>query len=78
MVIDNRRSCYVDKRKAIFHKWVDSSFPKDNGFIIQTLALIEYEDGSVAQIQPKKIRFADGGDFNSFVWHPLKGEEGDI
>lgn len=75
---DSRRSCYVDSRKAIFHRWVDTSFPKDKGFILQTLALVEFEDGSVQQVQPKKIRFADGGAFNEFVWYPRKGEEDDL
>lgn len=68
MMNDSRRSCYVEGRKAIFHRWVETSFPKDKGFILQTLALVEYQDGSVAQIQPKKIRFADGGAFDEFVW----------
>lgn len=72
---DSRRSCYVDNRKAIFHRWVDTSFPKDKGFILQTLALVEYEDGSVQQVQPKKIKFADGGAFDQFVWKPVRGDE---
>lgn len=72
---DTRRSCYVDNKKAIFHRWVDTSFPKDKGFISQTLALVEYEDGSVAQIQPKKVKFADGGDFDQFTWMPRKEED---
>lgn len=74
---DSRRSCYVDEKKAIFHRWVDTSFPKDKGFILQTLALVEYENGSVQQVQPKKVRFADGGGFDQFAWRPRKGEEED-
>lgn len=77
LINDTRRSCYVDKRRAIFHRWVDTSFPKEKGFILQTLALVEYEDGSVAQLQPKKIRFADGGNFDEFIWIDEKGEDDD-
>lgn len=76
---DSRRPCFVKEaeyKKAIFHRWVDTSFPKEKGFILQTLALVEYEDGSIAQIQPKKLIFADGGDFDKFTWkNPFNKEE---
>lgn len=75
MINDTRRPCYIDNRKAIFHRWVETSFPKDKGFILQTLALVEYEDGHVAQIQPKKVIFADGGSFDEFDWKAKKTEE---
>ena len=75
MMNDTRRSCYVDNKRAIFHRWVDTSYPKDKGFIQQTLAIVEFEDGSVQQAQPKKVRFADGGDFDKFAWRPNKDEE---
>ena len=72
---DTRRSCYVDGKKAIFHRWVDTSFPKDKGFILQTLALVEYEDWYFQKFQTKNIKFADGGSFDQFIWRPIKDED---
>lgn len=49
------------EKKAIFHGWCMNSVIKEDGSgIIQTLALVEYADGSVAQVNPKNLRFTDG------------------
>ena len=67
IIEDGKRACYIQtkdgRRKAIFHRWIDLSCP-----ITQTLALVEYEDGTMAQIKPGNIIFADGGDFEHLVW----------
>lgn len=73
-VIFDRRPCYVgsDYKKALFHRWADSEFPKKDGVTIrQVLGIVEYEDGVVAQVEPKSIIFADGGEFGEYVWFPL-------
>lgn len=51
----------VEKR-AIFHGWTQSIVgkTKTNEIIVQTLALVEYEDGSLAQVKAKSLRFTDG------------------
>ena len=47
--------------KAIFHTWCMNAVIKDEAHgIIQTLALVEYADGSIAQVNPKNLRFTDG------------------
>lgn len=76
IIEDGKRPCYVqlkefngEKHKAIFHRWIELSCP-----ITQTLALVEYEDGSVAQVKPTSIIFADGGDFDILTWEEENNE----
>lgn len=45
------------EKKALFHCWTVSKVDED---LIQTLALVEYEDGSLAQVKLKCLRFTDG------------------
>ena len=72
-----QRSCYVNGKKAMFHTWVGVSeivAPSvlkgghSGGVISDVLGLVEYEDGTVAKVNPNKIRFADGGGFGDHVW----------
>lgn len=59
------RLCYVDNwqrdhQKAIFHKWIDNTIHKKNGeTILQTLALVEFEDGTLARVDYTSIKFED-------------------
>lgn len=82
------RLCFVDDKKALFHRWIEDTKPilKFNAFInaekrkiiaeefknneilspycdiekqIQTLALVELENGQVIMVAPHKVRFAD-------------------
>lgn len=82
------RPCYVDTKKALFHKWINketpilkvnaqlnydevlyvqSRFKEDNvipkwcdvAMQNRTLGLVEYEDGTVAEVEPTRIIFAD-------------------
>ena len=62
------RPCYVDGKKALFHRWTERSeiIPPSpmigghgGGCIKFTSAIIEYDDGSIAEVEPSKIRFAD-------------------
>ena len=70
------RPCYVRKKKALFHRWIEMTFPKGSSFFHQTLAIVEFEDGHVEQVRPKSIVFADGGHFNDITWKELN-DDGD-
>lgn len=73
------RPCYVisTKQKALFHKWITVAevIPPSNlrsghhgGQIIDTYALVEFEDGRMGRIHSSNIRFDDGGKFNEHYW----------
>lgn len=69
------RLCYVDTwqrehQKALFHKWVDNPITRKDGVqVMQTLALVEFEDGSVSRVEAKSIRFDDSPRyFEQHVW----------
>ena len=70
------RPCYVRKKKALFHRWIEMTFPKGSSFFHQTVAIVEFEDGHIEQVQPKSIVFADGGHFNDITWKELN-DDGD-
>ena len=73
IVSDGKRPCYVQTkdtgRKAIFHRWIELSCP-----ITQTLALVEYEDGTIGQVKPTSLTFIDGGEFEDFDWKEEEDE----
>lgn len=51
----------TDKR-ALFHRWVEE--------VGMTLALLEFEDGHLAKVNPKNIRFLDSrGMFSDIYWN---------
>ena len=62
------RPCFVDGKKALFHTWVHWSEPippsalagGHNGGVAQgAYAIVEYEDGTVGEVPPRAVRFAD-------------------
>lgn len=58
------RPCIVNGKEARFHKWVEISIPVINDGIYAgsrqfTLGLVEYQDGTVEEVTPHKIRFTD-------------------
>ncbi len=64
----NMRLCTVGGRRAVFHKWVEVSevIPPSlfvdgppGGTISDTLALVEFEDGSVSKVRPERVIFLD-------------------
>lgn len=78
-----RRPCYVDGKKAMFHCWASITWkilPGYSGgradqtaqFVPNTMAIVEYEDGTVDTITPLRIRFADGGDFAETAWEEVR------
>lgn len=62
------RACYVNGKKALFHKWCENAQPLEpsalafghkGGQLWHTLGLIEYEDGTVKFVDPFCIKFCD-------------------
>ena len=78
------RECTVDGKRVYFHQWnthknVVEASPfiggAPAGQIEYTVALVEYEDGSVAEVAPSRIKFADRPDescdvANKQTWTP--------
>ena len=83
------RPCYVNGRRALFHRWTDSARPvKARGMEEEENAeryqlhsvhgLVEYEDGTMERVWPSAIQFADGGYFDDYAWTlPWKYDEGE-
>lgn len=81
------RPCYVNGRKALFHRWVNTanpSLPKgvdandEKARFFQhrsTAGLVEFENGIVTRVWPQEIRFADGGHFDKCEWLPMEKME---
>ena len=62
------RPCYVNGEKALFHRWVDRreiigpsplKGGHSGGVISFTNAIVEFENGNVAEVLPRDICFAD-------------------
>lgn len=62
------RPCIVNGKEALFHRWsekADIYAPSPvvgghgGGAVKWTVAIIEYEDGQVAEVMPCDIRFLD-------------------
>lgn len=75
------RPCYVNGRRALFHRWANSARPQlpkgmepgENARYFQfrsTHGLVEFEDGTVDLVWPRDIQFADGGHFRDYAWIP--------
>lgn len=63
------RPCYVEGKKALFHRWEEFSkivAPSPmigghaGGQITETFAIVEYEDGTIQEVQPNRIKFVTG------------------
>ena len=64
MVKIEYRPCYVNEKKAIFHRWsekadviLEREYFKD--LINCTLGIVELEDGTIQEVEPRSIRFCD-------------------
>lgn len=58
------RPCIIKTtdERALFHRWVEE--------VGMTIALVEFEDGHVAKVNPKNIRFLDSrGMFSDICWN---------
>lgn len=78
------RPCFADGKKAMFHQWTNESeiVPPSimrgghsGGVISTTLAIVEYEDGTVHKTFPEKVRFADGGEFAETAFLDKEAEQ---
>ena len=68
------RSCVVDGKKALFHKWTERSqvIPPSpmvgghgGGVMKAPFGIIEYEDGKIAEVDPTSIQFLDTNRFGA-------------
>lgn len=62
------RPCVVQLKKALFHRWTHKSeiVPPSplrgghsGGVLSGEFGIIEFEDGTIAEVEPQKIRFID-------------------
>lgn len=94
------RPCYVDGKKALFHKWAqkDDIIVKTDGFFVsmrgikeiklykkggtlqkkyenikisKTIGIVEYADGTIAEVAPTNIKFADN-EIQKYAFMPMK------
>lgn len=72
-----------EKHKALFHCWNHRSELYDaspmigghpGGHVSGTFAIVEYEDGTVHEVEPQKIRFVD----NTVCEYAFSGNGGEI
>lgn len=80
------RPCWVDGRRAIFHRWTDSARPvkprgmEDEGTaeryqLHSVHALVEYEDGTMERVWPNTVQFADSEIlFSDYDWEAMEEE----
>ena len=63
------RPCYVDGKKALFHRWEDRAEVVEPSIMVGghpggqlkwTCAIVEYEDGTIETVYPTKVRFIPG------------------
>ena len=77
------RPCWVNGRRAIFHRWTDSARPvkqavtnEDGVEHFQKYSvhgLVEYEDGTMEREWPNVIQFADSWEhFQQFNWAAME------
>lgn len=78
------RPCIVNGKKAVFHRWHEFCNVVEAGIAIgshpagqikYTLGTVEFEDGTIEEVAPHKIKFAD---FKvDEVWKEQAKREGD-
>lgn len=63
------RPCMVGDRRALFHGWEEKAWTVPDGLtpgsapggqVKLSLAIVEYEDGTMDEVAPMQIRFTDG------------------
>ena len=81
LVGPERRPCYANGEKAMFHQWINRaqvvpSSPMigghNGGQMWEVFGLVEMEDGHMREVYPIDVVFADGGDFNMIAFRPQK------
>jgi hypothetical protein len=72
------RPCWVQGKRALFHRWADTRRPvtprgideteTDRRYQVWTVhAIVEFEDGKLARVYPSEVEFADP-DFFEEMW----------
>lgn len=80
------RPCFVNGRRALFHRWADSARPAKpygqeddenapNYQLHSVQAIVEYDDGTVARVWPSALKFLPSEQFNDYAWAPWTMEE---
>lgn len=83
------RPCWVNGRRALFHRWTDSARPaKARGeendpeakyFQLYSVhALVEYEDGTMARVWPAVLQFAPSADFAEYDWEGMEAKRDEL
>ena len=84
LVGPERRPCYVDGEKAIFHQWINRAqvappspmiCGAPGGQLWEVFGLVEMEDGHMEEVYPTKVVFADGGDFSEVRFVPREASQ---
>ena len=85
-IVSKIRPCWVDGRRAIFHRWTDSARPvKPRGMedeetteryqLHSVHALVELEDGTLERVWPSAVQFADSEMyFMDYDWEAMEEE----
>ncbi len=83
------RPCWVNGRRAIFHRWTDNARPAkaraqendpEAGYfqLYSVHALVEFEDGKMVRVWPNEVRFADGGEFAAYDWERMEEKRDEL
>lgn len=84
------RPCWVDGRRAIFHRWTDSArSAKARGMeedenaqrfqLHNVHALVEFEDGTMERVWPNTVRFADSDElFAGYCWEAMEARRDEL
>lgn len=76
------RPCFVDGKRALFHRWVDHANVVDEsllrgghpgGQLWTVFGIVEFEDGTVKETYPSKIQFVPNADFAECSWGTEEG-----
>lgn len=76
------RPCMVKGRKALFHRWisrseiVEPSISGGGGFTAWTAAIVEYEDGTCAEVAPQHIKFLNSPHYEFIEFNYYAEREG--
>ncbi len=78
------RSCVVNNKSCLFHKWSDVSYVVAPSMLIgghnggqfkHTIAIIEHEDGTIHECKPTEVKFIDRKRYNTVIKKPIIDDE---
>lgn len=81
IIVENvLRPCFVDGKRALFHRWEDRAElvgesllrgGHPGGQFWAVFGIVELEDGTVKEVYPSGIQFAPHPDFKECIWEPI-------